>query len=185
MIRPFLAASVLSLAVTAAPGAAHAAIVLSAGLAGNANVGSNAVQLPASWSITGMAGLRFDLGPLELTPELELTFHNSFDQLRADKADRVFQAMVGGRVGLALGSVVPSAYVHFGAGNVHLMNGSSVDRTETGPSVEVGGALDLRLASFFAVGVQVGYVDVSLSQIEADSKSIQWLRVGAHASLAF
>lgn len=184
MIRPVLAASVLSLAVAAAPGSANAAIVLSAGLAGNANVGSNVVQLPASWSITGMAGLRFEVGPIELTPELELTFHNSFEQLRAEKTDRVFQAMIGGRAGLALGSVVPSAYVHFGAGNVHFMAGSA-SRSETGPSVEVGGAVDFRLAKILALGVQVGYVDVNLSQLEANRRNIQWLRVGARASLAF
>jgi hypothetical protein len=185
MIRPVLAASVLCAAVAGTPGAARAAIVLSAGLAGNANVGSNVVKLPASWSLTGMAGLRFEVGPIELTPELELTFHNSFDQLRAEKADRVFQAMVGGRAGLALGSVVPSAYVHFGAGNVHLMNSQNVERSETGPSVEVGGALDYRFAKVLALGVQVGYVDVSLSQLDADRRNIQWLRVGARASLSF
>jgi hypothetical protein len=184
MIRRVLAASLFSVLVVALPGPAHAAFVLSAGLAGNANVGSNAVQLPGSWSITGMAGLRFELGVLELTPELELTFNNSFDQLQNDKADRVFQAMAGGRAGLALGGFVPSVYVHFGVGSVHLNDGG-VERSPAGPSVEVGGALDYRLAKIFALGVQVGYVDVNLSALEADRRNIQWLRVGARASLSF
>ena len=50
---------------------------------------------------------------------------------------------------------------------------------------EVGGALDYRLAKIFALGVQVGYVDVSLSALEAHQRNIQWLRFGARASLSF
>lgn len=158
-------------------------LVLSAGLSGNMHVGGNKVKLPTSCSFNGMAGIRF--GELiTLSPELELTYLDSFQGSDPDSINRVFQAMAGGRLGIKLDDLVPSVYLHFGVGNVSL-NVNEIKRTKTGPSVEAGGALDLSIFKLFMVGVQAGYVDLNVSELAANHRNLQWLRVGARASVVF
>ncbi len=158
-------------------------LVLSAGLNGNMHVGGNQVKLPTSFSFSGMAGLRFG-EIITLSPELELTYLDSFKGSDPDRVSRVFQAMAGGRLGIKLDGLEPSVYLHFGAGNVSLSE-DEVKRTKTGPSVEAGGALDMSILKLFMVGVQVGYVDVNVSELAANHNNLQWLRVGARASVVF
>ena len=161
---------------------ARADVELGAMATGNFGVGSTDVRLPSSWSIGGLAGYRFKLDILELTPELELTYLNSSKSLTNGNVDWAFQATAGGRAGLALGGWVPSAFVHFGLGDVRFESSDLVRRTKTGPLVEVGGALDYRLARMISIGVQVSYSAVRLSDVAQNvgSGSINWVRAGGH-----
>jgi hypothetical protein len=161
---------------------AHADLALGAGVSGHFGVGSEAVSLPTSWSVHGLVGYRLKIDILQLTPELELTYLRSTSTLASREVDWSFQAAAGGRVGLALGPVVPSVYAHFGLGTVSLSRQDLVTHTKSGPYWEVGGALDFQLAEYFSLGVQAGYGAVSLSAIETDldSSKVKWVRAGAH-----
>jgi hypothetical protein len=163
---------------------ARADIVLGAGLSGSFGVGGDDIELPGSWSLSGLAGYQLDVGPLEITPELELIYLGSLESLSDDQVDWAFQALGGARAGLALGGWVPSVYLHFGLGNVRFA-ADDLEHEDTGPALEVGAALDYRLADLLSLGVQVGYNAVRLSDLDIadDVATIRWVRAGVYAKL--
>ena len=164
---------------------ARANIALGVGVSGDFAVGDDAIMLPASWSVDGLLGYRIKLNALEITPELDLTYLKSARTPKSHELDWSFEA--GGRVGLELGTLVPSAYLHFGLGTVELVSVDLLKHRKTGPYVEVGGALDFRPTESISLGVQVGYGAVSLSAIDSslDKASVKWLRAGPRLTLHF
>lgn len=178
--RMLVVASVLGTLCGSLP--AHAQLALGAGVSGNFGVEREAVTLPGSWSVHGLVGYQLNLAVLRLTPELELTYLRSGAALASREVEWSFLAAAGGRVGLALGPVVPSAYAHFGLGTVSLSRQDLVTHNKSGPYWEIGGALDLQLVEHFSFGVQAGYGAVSLSAIESElgNSKVKWVRAGAH-----
>ncbi|MBI5545769.1 MAG: hypothetical protein HY901_17915 [Deltaproteobacteria bacterium] len=178
MVRKILVVSAFW-AVVAGASPARADLAVGAGVSGNFGVGNDAIQLPDAWSMDGALGFRIKLSILELTPELDLTYLRSTGTLTNHDIDWAFWVAAGGRLGLQLGFVVPSVYVHYGLGTLQLASANQITHTKAGPYVEAGGALDFRLADELSLGVQAGYGSVSLSQIEADLEKAQVNRVRA------
>ncbi|MGC4114548.1 MAG: outer membrane beta-barrel protein [Myxococcales bacterium] len=178
MVRTIVAvAACLGVLAVAPP--ARADFALGAGISGNFGLSNAALHLPDAWSVDAQLGYRIKLGPVELTPELDLTYLRSTGTLRMHDVDWAFQVAGGGRVGVEIGFVVPSAYFHYGLGTVQFASQDLVSINKMGPYFEAGGALDFRLAEELSLGVQVGYGSVSLSNLEADLKNANISRVRA------
>jgi len=184
MLRSLLLSGVFAaVALTAAP--ARADLAVGAGVSGNFGLGDGEVTLPQSWSVDGLLGFRIKVAALELTPELDLAYLRSNEPERGGGVDWAFQAAVGGRIGLQLGIMVPSAYLHYGLGVLQVTSRDLIRHEKTGPYWEAGGALDFRLADEVSFGIQAGYGSVSLSNLETDlaSASVDRLRAGVRLTL--
>jgi hypothetical protein len=178
--RMLVVAGVLGTLCGSLPADAH--VALGAGVSGNFGLRNDAVALPNSWSVHGLVGYQLNFDILQLTPEVELTYLRSGEVLARREVEWSFQAAAGGRLGVALGPVVPSIYAHFGLGTVSLSRQDLVTHIKSGPYWEVGGALDFQLSEYFSFGLQAGYGGVSLSAIETDlaNSKVDWVRAGAH-----
>jgi len=180
-MRRLLSVMALCLGLFGLSSTALADVVL--GVGGNGNVGilEDDIDMPSSWSLSGVVGYRLQLGALEVTPELEVTYLDSIGSLRGNALDAAYQIAGGARAGLALGNWVPSAYAHVGLGRLDLKT-NEYAHAETGALVEVGAALDYRLADLVSVGVQVGCAGTHIS--EDGGQGLSWVRAGAYAALS-
>ncbi len=185
MLRRALVVAALCLGVVLAARPARAELALGAGVSGNFGLSNGSLRLPESWSVDGLLGYRIKLGIVELTPELDLTYLRSVGTLRIHDIDWAFQAAAGGRIGVEIGFVVPSAYLHYGLGTVQFNTQDLVSINKVGPYIEAGGAVDFRLADQVSLGVQVGYGSVSLSDLEADllRASVNRVRAGVRLTV--
>jgi len=178
MVRRIAVISVFLVALLGAM-PARADLALGLGVSGNFGVDNDQLQLPDSWSIDGALGYRLTLGIVELTPEVDLTYLRSTGSLKSHDVGWAFQAAAGGRIGVQIGSIVPSVYVLGGLGVLQVTNQDLVQHEKTGPYYEVGGAVDFRVGERSSLGIQAGYGAVSLSDIEADIKSAEVKRIRA------
>ncbi|UQA58096.1 hypothetical protein [Polyangium aurulentum] len=169
-MRPVVLFSVLCFAaVASAASAANAGVSVGA----DVNVGVAFSPIRFGTGYGARVGYDLEVGPIGLTPEIGASCYGLDDE------DRAARLLAGGRLHLR-GLIQPAAYWHYGYTWI-------VGQSRGGPTVDMGGALDLSLA-IFRVGAHAGIVSVQSTTHEgpyAIVQPIEWFELGLHGGLSF
>lgn len=116
-------------------------------------------------------GQELDLIVLSLTPEVGFSYHS----FGGDAELTHYSGFIGGRV--AVGKIIePGVFAHIGIGHA-----SNDIVSDTGPALDAGVTLDFTLLPILDIGVHAAYDTLWLD----GGENLDWIRVGAHASVGF
>lgn len=175
--RPKLFAALLAAScVIATPHAASAAFSIAAELGpqlviGDAAVGDDTV----GFGVAARLGYPISIPLLKISPELKV----GFDRLPVGFNVDMIRVMGGARATLLEG-FSPIAFAHVGYGSCSAAE-TGFELTDcNGLALDVGGGLDFTLLPIIDVGAYVAW-----NTLRRDGTSVDWISLGAQASLSF